>query len=100
MRPSRVPIATPFRLFEYRRMPFGLRNAGNTFQRHMDRVMAELEGCFVYLDDILVASKTEEEHARHLHLVFQRLRQHGLVINAAKCRFGVPTIDFLGHMID
>ena len=96
---QKTAIATPFGLFEYRRMPFGLRNAGNTFQRHMDRAMAELKGCFVYLDDILVASRTDEEHAQQLHHVFQRLRQQGLVINAAKCCFGVSTLDFLGHRV-
>jgi hypothetical protein len=89
--PSDIPktaITTPFVLFEYTRMPFGLRNAGNTFQRHMDQVLAGLEGVFCYLDDVLVASSGEEEHQRHLHLLFQRLQQFGLVINAEKCQFG------------
>jgi len=58
--PEDIPktaIATPFGLFEYLRMPFGLRNAGNTFQRHMDRVLAGLPGVFAYLDNVLVGSR-------------------------------------------
>ena len=96
----KTAIATPFGLFEYTRMPFGLRNAGNTFQRHMDQVISGLEGVFCYLDDLLVASRSDDDHQRHLRLLFQRLRQFGLVINAEKCQFGRPSLDFLGHRLD
>jgi len=86
--PDDVPktaISTPFGLFEYLRMPFGLRNSGNTFQRHMDRVVAGLNGVFAYLDDVLVSSADESQHAADLRQLFCRLREHGLVINAEKC---------------
>ena len=67
-------------LFEFEHMPFSLCNAPATFQRLMQAVLAEMEWdfCFVYLDDILVCSKTFEEHLDHLQQVFDRLRKAGL----------------------
>jgi hypothetical protein len=58
----KTAICTPFRLFEFRRMPFGLRNAGNTFQRMMDRILAGLSFVFCYLGDIIITSRDEQEH--------------------------------------
>jgi hypothetical protein len=95
----KTAITMPFGLFEYVRMPFGLRNSGNTFQRHMDRVLSGLNNVFCYLDDILVASRGDGDHQQHLRELFLRLRQHRLVINAEKCKFGAPSLDFLGHRI-
>jgi cleavage and polyadenylation specificity factor subunit 1 len=63
---KKTAIITPFGLFEYTRMPFGLRNSGQTFQRLMDRVLARLDGVFCYLNDILVASPDLDSHRRHL----------------------------------
>jgi cleavage and polyadenylation specificity factor subunit 1 len=54
---------------------------------------------FIYLDDVIVGSRSEEEHVRHLHLVFTRLQQYGLVLNMDKCQFGVQEVEFLGHDI-
>jgi len=102
MNPEDIPktaITTPFGLFEFTRMTFGMRNAGNTFQRLMDRVLAGHNNSFAYLDDILVFSNTEDEHRGHLQAVFNRLRRAGLAANADKCLFGVPNLDFLGHHI-
>ena len=95
----KTAIRTPFGLYEYLRMPFGLRNAAQTFQRYMDLVTRDLEFVFVFIDDILVASRSEQEHLMHLRQLFDRLRAHGLVINADKCRFAVPELKFLGHHI-
>ena len=70
--PSDIPktaITTPFGLFEFRRMPFVLRNAPQTFQHFMDQVLHELDFCYVYIDDVLIASRTAEEHKVHIHLV-------------------------------
>ncbi len=100
MNPADIPktaITTPFGLFEYTRMTFGMRNAGNTFQRLMDRVLTGVECAFPYLDDIFIFSKGEEEHRTHLVLVLQRLQEAGLAANAEKCEFGKPELDFLGH---
>jgi len=91
-------IVTPFGLFEYTRMTFGMRNAGNTFQRLMDRVLSGSHG-FPYLDDVLVASKSAADHERHLRDVLQRLSAAGLVLNTEKCQFAVKELDFLGHHV-
>ena len=95
----KTAVITPFGLFEFLRMPFGLKGAAQTFQRLMDSVLRGLDFVFVYLDDILVASSSVDEHLVHLREVFQCLDAHGLIVNPAKCQFGVPVIDFLGHRI-
>uniref|UniRef100_A0A3B5KTJ2 ribonuclease H n=1 Tax=Takifugu rubripes TaxID=31033 RepID=A0A3B5KTJ2_TAKRU len=100
--PADVPktaVITPFGLFEFLRMPFGLKSAAQTFQRLMDSVLRDLPFLFVYLDDILVVSTSQAEHVAHLRALVQRLSQHGLIINPAKCQFGLSTIDFLGHHV-
>ena len=102
VQPQDVPktaVITPFGLFEFLRMPFGLKNAAQAFQRLMDTVLRDLPFLFVYLDDILIASASTAEHMKHLRTLFERLSQHGLIVNPAKCQFGRITIDFLGHRI-
>ena len=101
--PQDIPktaITTPFGLFEFQRMPFGLRNAAQTFQRFMDEVLRGLDFCYDYIDDLLIASTNAEEHLRHLRLVLERLDAHGLLINVPKSVFGAESLDFLGHHID
>jgi hypothetical protein len=93
---QKTAITTPF---EFLRMPFGLMNAGATFQRKIERATADLEAVFGYHDDLEVASKNKQEHARHLWELFLRLQEHGLVINLEKCVFGVESVDFLGHRV-
>ena len=95
----KTAITTPFGLFEFKRMPFGLRNAAQTFQRFMDQVVRGLDFVYVYIDDLLVASSTPEEHEQHLRKLFTRLAEYGLVINPDKCEFGKPELTFLGHHI-
>ncbi|KAJ8364454.1 hypothetical protein SKAU_G00132850 [Synaphobranchus kaupii] len=92
--PSDIPktaVIMPFGLFEFLRMPFELKNAAQSFQRQMDSVLRDMSFVFVYLDDILVASSSEGDHLTHLRDLFTRLSQHGLILNLAKCLFGVPT---------
>lgn len=96
----KTAIITPFGLYEFPYMNFGLCGAAQTFQRFMDEVVRGLNFCFVYIDDILVASTNEAEHEKHLRILFQRLKDYGIKINAAKCVFGVPEISFLGHVIN
>ena len=88
-------------LFEFTRMPFGLCNAPATFQRLMQVILAGLEWkcCFVYLDDILVASQTFEEHLAHLVEVFSRLQKAGLRLKPKKCAFLRDEVAYLGHII-
>lgn len=95
----KTAVSTPFGLFEFVRMPFGLRNSAQTFQRFINHVLRGLDFVFVYIDDILVASKNEEEHKRHLQQIFERLVEFGITINASKCQFGVSSLDFLSHRI-
>jgi hypothetical protein len=65
----------------------------------MDRVLADLNFVFVYLDDIIVASQTETKHLQYLHLLLHRLSQFGLVIISKKCVFSQASVDFLGHRV-
>jgi hypothetical protein len=96
---QKTAIITPFGLIEFLRLPFSLRNAGNTFQRKMDLVTGDLDNAFTYLDDLMVFSKSLEDNESHLLQVFSRLRDHGLVINLEKCVFGATSVDFLGHKV-
>jgi hypothetical protein len=96
---AKTAIITPFGLFEFVRMPFGLKNAGMSFQRLMDSLLGGLPFAFVYLDNILIASSSSVEHCRHLRKVFSLLEQSCLIVNPEKCIFGHDTIDFLGHRI-
>ena len=81
-------------------MPFGLRNAAQTFQRFIDRVLHGLHFAYAYIDDVLVASNSEEEHREHLKLVFERFRDYGVVLHPSKCELGKPSLEFLGHIVD
>lgn len=88
-------------LHEYVFMPFGLCNAPATFQRTMDTVLSGMKWqfCFPYLDDIIIFSRTFEEHVKHVQAVFQRLREHSLSISLKKCQFAVNEVKFLGHIV-
>ena len=95
---AKTAIASPYGLFEFVRMPFGLKNAAQTFQRLMDVATQDLQGIFVYLDDILVASSTPADHIQHLTALLHRLKDYGLVVNKEKCLLGKSAIEFLGHL--
>ena len=100
--PDDVPktaICTPFGLFEFQRMPFGLHNAAQTFQRFIDEVLRGLDFVYAYIDDVLIASSSEAEHLAHLNILFNRLSEYGIVINPSKCIFGAASLEFLGHQI-
>jgi hypothetical protein len=81
-------------------MPFGLRNAAQTFQRFMDRLFKHLPFMFTYLDDHIIANRTLEEHYDHLRQFFTILQENGLLINSAKCMFAASAVEFLGHPVD
>jgi cleavage and polyadenylation specificity factor subunit 1 len=70
-----------------------------TFQRFMDEVLRGFDFCFVYLDDILVFSRSLEEHEQHLRALFTQLQRYGIIINPAKCIFRAPKFTFLGYKV-
>nr|VZI44160.1 unnamed protein product [Spirometra erinaceieuropaei] len=90
----KTAVTTPFGLFEFVRMPFGLRNAAQTFQRFIEHVLRGLPFVYAYIDD-----RNEEEHKEHLALVLGRLDKFGVVINP-KCVLVVPSLEVLGHQAD
>ncbi len=96
----KTAINTPFGLFEFLRMPFALQNASQTFQHFIDEVLRRLDFAYAYIDDILIASTSSDEHLQHLRLVLERLEDHGLLINVQKSVFGVPELDILGYHLD
>ena len=81
-------------------MPFGLRNAAQTFQWFTDQVLRDLHFCYVYIDDMLIASTDAKEHKQHLQLVLNHFQECGVIINPSKCQFGVIQLNFLGHSVD
>jgi hypothetical protein len=104
IRASDIPktaFSTRYGLYEYLVMSFGLTNAPAYFMYLMNSVfMPELDKFMVvFIDDILVYSRNEEEHAGHLHVVLQRLREHRLYVELSKCDFWLKEIKFLGHTI-
>ena len=82
-------------------MPFGLKNAGSTYQKLMTRMFEPQLGknIEVYIYDMVVKSKVESEHVNDLRSIFEVLRKHKLRLNASKCSFGVNSGKFLGYMI-
>ena len=98
---DKTAFICPRGMYRFRSMPFGLCNAGATFQRLMDIVMSglNLEICLVYLDDIVVYAKTPEQHLQRLAAVLARLSDAGLKLKPEKCRFFRRSVQFLGQVI-
>ncbi|GFW53838.1 retrovirus-related Pol polyprotein from transposon opus [Trichonephila clavipes] len=96
---EKTAITTPFGLYKFNTMSFGLRNAPSTFQRFITEVLYGLDFVFPYLDDVLVASSTEEEHSEHLKTVFEIFQQYGLRINVSKSVMGAAQVEYLGFLI-
>nr|CAN81178.1 hypothetical protein VITISV_004998 [Vitis vinifera] len=98
---EKTAFITPHGLYCYKVMSFGLKNAGTTYQRLMTKIFKPLIGhtVEVYIDDIVVKSKTREQHVLHLQEVFHLLRKYGMKLNPSKCAFGVSAGKFLGFMV-
>ncbi|XP_059071744.1 uncharacterized protein LOC131869725 [Cryptomeria japonica] len=97
----KISFITPWGTFAYNRMPFGLINARETFQRAMDLSFGHLEDkiIVIYIDDLIVFSKRRKHHLRDLRQVLQRCREHGVTLNPKKSAFGVTKGKLLGHTI-
>jgi hypothetical protein len=98
---SKIAFSTRYGLYEYLVMSFGLINAPAHFMYLMNSIfMPELDKfVVVFIDDILIYSKSEEEHAQHLRVILQWLRDHQLYAKFSKCAFWLKEVPFLGHVI-
>ncbi|MGH0176852.1 UNVERIFIED_CONTAM: hypothetical protein FKN15_073716 [Acipenser sinensis] len=97
----KTAFCTPFGLFEFNRMPFGLCNAPATFQRLMERLFGDqsCQSLLLYLDDVVVFSSTVEQHLGRLEMVLSHLRHQGLKANLSKCCFFRTKVKYLGHLV-
>lgn len=108
---EKTAITTPFGLYEFPRMTFGLRNAAQTFQRFINNtVLAGIEtigkdndtgrSClYGYLDDVIIGSENDAIHRQHLQLLLERFSKYKMSINLSKCVFGESVIEFLGYEV-
>lgn len=99
---EKTAFSTPFGHYEFKRMPFGLRNAPATFQRLMDRVLTGMQGIslFVYLDDIVIYASSLKEHETKFNKLAERLRGANLRLQPDKCEFLRKEVTYLGHIIN
>lgn len=97
----KTTFCTPFGLFEWNRMPFGLCNAPSTFQRLMQRMFGDqqCQSLLLYLDDIIVFSSSVSQHLQRLEVVLSRLQREGLKVKLEKCAFFQREVSYLGHII-
>jgi len=88
-------------LYEYTVIPFGLTNPLFVFQRHLNNILGEIfdQSVVVYIDDILIYSKTEEEHIELVRWVLQKLTENNICINIDKCLFHIPEVEFVGFKV-
>ena len=95
-------FSTPHGHYNFVRMPFGLKNAPCTFQRYMNNLFKDMIGhsVYIYLDDVIIASKNSTDHFTALRAVLERLDRAGLRLNMGKCEFLKSRITFLGHRVD
>ena len=93
-------INTQKGLFQYERLPFGVSSAPSLFQRTIENLLCHLHHVCVYIDDILVTGTDEVDHLNNLHAVLQTLEEAGLTLKQSKCKFAVPSVEYLGHIID
>ena len=98
---GKTAFVTPVGNYHYKVMPFGLKNAGSTYQQMMTKMFEPQLGrnVEVYIDDMVVKSKLVSEHLADLTSIFEILREHKLRLNASKCSFGVGSGKFLGYMV-
>jgi hypothetical protein len=95
----KTAFRTPFGLYEFKVMPFGLTNAPAVFMACMNDMLSHLPFCVVYLDDILIFSKNDQEHVEHVRQVLNILEQHHYLVKLKKCDFFKTEVTYLGHVV-
>ena len=93
-------FVTPWGLYEWVHIPFGLMNAPGVFQRFMQSVLEGMNNdfCIPYMDDVIIFSNSFEDHISHLRKVLQRLREKGVKLNVRKCKFFKREVNYLGRI--
>lgn len=95
-----LTINTHRGLYQYNRLPPGIKSAPGAFQQLIDTMLAGLPSCAGYLDDVIVGGKNTQEHQHNLFAVLQRIQDYGFTIRPEKCSFGQKQIRYLGHLLD
>ena len=92
-------FVTPSGLYQYKVMPFGMKNAPATFQRMVNKLVRNIDGCEGYIDDVVIFSDNWSDHIRQIERFFQIMREAKLTINLMKSEFGKATVKYLGHIV-
>ena len=96
---EKTAFSSSLGLLQFKRMPFGLVNAGATYSRMMRKLLDGLDGVANYVDDVIIHSRTWDEHVATLSEVFARIREASLTVKPSKCWLGYSKVDFLGHRV-
>lgn len=96
---EKTAFVTPDGVYEFLRLPFGLKNSAATFNRMMRKVIGNLKGVGCFVDDVIVHTDTWDEHLATLREVFKRLKKAGLTVKPSKCIIGVTDVEFVGHKV-
>ena len=86
-------------LYQYKVMPFGMKNAPPTFRRMVNKLVRDIDGCEGYIDDVVIFSDNWSDHIRQIKRFFQIMREAKLTINLMKSEFGKATVKYLGHIV-
>ena len=92
-------FVTPSGLYQYKVMPFGMKNAPATFQRMVNKLVRNIDGCEGYIDDVVIFSDNWSDHIHQIKRFFQIMREAKLTINLMKSEFGKATVKYLGHIV-
>ena len=92
-------FVTPSGLYQYKVMPFGMKNAPATFQRMVNKLVRDIDGCEGYIDDVVIFSDNWSDHICQIERFFQIMREAKLTINLVRSEFGKATVEYLGHIV-